>query len=185
VLSLKGLDGSVAIDEGVVRVTCDSGTTPGKPIALAAASIKGAAVWTGVLGGQFSVHYRPAAAKSADASSDAFLSVTFRAADKEWWDAMASTIMAAVRRAEAAERKVAAGSAKHATATGSAKRAPAAPRSADSPAAAPHSAAAVATSGDADEGVQDAVPAAGPSFDGWLNRTVGLEASRETADGGH
>lgn len=140
-LSLIGLDGSVAIEGRTVTVKRDSGKKGQKPIVLSADSVLGAAVWTGALEGQFSVHYRyrPASSAGGDPASVEYVSVRFAPADKDWWDAMASTVMGVVRRSGPA--------------TGA--RA-------------------------ADKAVADAIPAGTPSFDGWLNRTIGLEAEKPT-----
>jgi len=138
-LSLIGLDGSVAIEGRTITVKRDSGQ---KPVVLSADSVLGAAVWTGALEGQFSVHYRPASSAGGDPASVEYVSVRFAAADKDWWDAMASTVMGVVRRSRPA--------------TGG--RA-------------------------ADKAVADAIPAGTPSFDGWLNRTIGLEADKPTGRG--
>lgn len=132
--SLAGLDGSVAIDGRTITVKRDSGEGSKKPIVLPADSVKGAAVWTGVLTGQFSVHYSPGSRRGVDSSPLEFLSVQFKPADKEWWDAMASAIMRAVSRSNPS--------------TGE----PVAARA-----------------------VTDASPAAPPTFDRWLNRTLGLD----------
>jgi hypothetical protein len=134
-LSLIGLDGSVTVDGRTVTVKRDSGKGSAKPIVLTAESIMGAAVWTGVLTGQFSVHYNPGSPRGVDSPPTEFLSVRFKPADKEWWDAMASTVIAVAGRAH---------------------------RSSGRPVA--------------DEAVTDATPAAPPSFDRWLNRTLGLDA---------
>jgi hypothetical protein len=98
---LTGLTGSVTLDGGTITVKTDSGKGAAKPVVLAVDSIKGAAVWTGVLGGQFSVHYSAGTARGAAAPVE-FLSVPFKAADKEWWDAMAAAVMGAVRRTRSA-----------------------------------------------------------------------------------
>jgi hypothetical protein len=132
--SLTGLDGSVAVDGRTITVKRDSGEGSGKPIVLAAESVRGAAVWTGVLTGQFSVHYSPGSPRGVDAPPLEFLSVQFKAADKEWWDAMASAVIGAVSRSNPS------------------------------------------TGGPvADKAVTDAIPAAPPTFDRWLNRTLGLD----------
>lgn len=135
--SLTGLDGSVAIDGQTITVKRDSGGGNEKPTVVVAKSVKGAAVWTGVLTGQFSVHYSPGSTQGAESPPDKFLSVQFKAADKEWWDAMASAVMKVVARS---------------------KPAPVGPV--------------------ADKAVTDAVPAAPPTFDGWLNRTLGFDAQK-------
>lgn len=97
-LSLAGLDGSVAIDGRTITVKRGSGEGSKKPIVLAAESVRGAAVWTGVLTGQFSVHYSPNSRRGVDPPLE-FLSIQFKPADKEWWDAMASAVMRAASRA--------------------------------------------------------------------------------------
>jgi hypothetical protein len=134
-LSLIGLDGSVAVDGRTITVKRDSGKGSAKPIVLAAESIMGAAVWTGVLTGQFSLHYTPASPRGVDSPPTEFLSVQFKPADKEWWDAMASAVIGAASRSSRGTGKPV-----------------------------------------ADKAVTDATPAAPPSFDRWLNRTLGLDA---------
>jgi hypothetical protein len=134
-LSLIGLDGSVAVDGKTITVKRGSGKGSEKPIVLTAESIMGAAVWTGVLTGQFSLHYNPGSPTGVDSPPTQFLSVRFKPADKEWWDAMASTVIAAASRAHHSSGKPV-----------------------------------------ADEVVADAIPAAPPTFDRWLNRTLGLDA---------
>lgn len=140
--NLSGLDGSVTINGRTVTVKHDSATQ-----ALPAESIRGAAVWTGVLTGQFSVHYvaapRAARGKETAAGTGAgtrveYVSVQFKAADKGFWDAMASAVMTAARAAASAT-----------TAPVVAKQVADAPPSPE--AAPPH------------------------GFDNWLNRTLGLE----------
>lgn len=147
--SLSGLDGSVTINGRTVTVKRESVAK-----VLAVESIRGAAVWTGVLTGQFSVHYVPVPRAARDgetgvgtgagvgtrvaASSVEYISVQFKAADKDFWDAMASAIMTAARTAASST---------------------AAPAVAKQPADAPPS--------------PEATPPHG--FDNWLNRTLGLE----------
>ena len=140
--SLSGLDGSVAINGRTVTVKHESVSK-----VLAAESIRGTAVWTGVLTGQFSVHYvaAPRAARGKETAAGAgtgtrveYVSVQFKAADKDFWDAMAAAIMTAARAAASAA---------------------AAPAIAKQPTDAPPS--------------PEAAPPHG--FDNWLNRTLGLE----------
>ena len=93
--SLTGLDGTVSVVGRTITVKRPSGETT----VLAAESIVGAAVWTGVVSAaQFSLHYRRGPAAGIDATPAEFLSVRFRAGEKEWWDAMASAVMAVVTR---------------------------------------------------------------------------------------
>ena len=140
--NLSGLDGSVTINGRTVTVKHDSATQT-----LPAESIRGAAVWTGVLTGQFSVHYvaAPRAARGKETAAGAgtgtrveYVSVQFKAADKGFWDAMASAVMTAARAAASAT-----------TAPVVAKQLADTPPSPE--AAPPH------------------------GFDNWLNRTLGLE----------
>ncbi len=160
--SLSGLDGSVAINGRTVTVKNESATK-----VLTAESIRGAAVWTGVLTGQFSIHYvaAPHTAQGKESGAGArvgagagaatrvtasveYVSVQFKAADKGFWDAMATTIMATAR---AAASSTAAPSAAPAAAKQPADASP-------SPSPSPSS---------------EATPP--PGFDNWLNRTLGLE----------
>jgi len=97
---LTGLNGSVAIDGRTVTVTRHSGSGKAseKPTTLAAESIKGVSVWTGVTGGLFSVDCSTGASPGTSSPPAEFLSVQFNAGHKEWWDAMAAAIMGVVRR---------------------------------------------------------------------------------------
>jgi hypothetical protein len=133
--SLTGLDGSVTIDGRIITVKRDSGKGSERPVVLAAESIMGAAVWTGVLTGQFSVHYGAGSPRGVGSPPSEFLSVQFKPADKEWWDAMASAIIKVVSRSNPGTSRPV-----------------------------------------ADKAVTDANPPAPPSFDRWLNRTLGLDA---------
>lgn len=90
--TLVGVDASVTVDGRTVTIKRASAGGDEQPITLTADSINGAAVWTGLLTGQFSVHYRDGSA------ANTFQSVQFRVADKEWWDAMASAVMDVVGR---------------------------------------------------------------------------------------
>lgn len=101
-LSLNGVDGRVTLDGRTVKIQQISGGESGAPVVLTVESIMGVAVWTGVLTAQFSVHYSTAAALSMGTPPDQSLSVGFDPADKQWWDAMASSIMRAVSRAKPA-----------------------------------------------------------------------------------
>ena len=150
--SLSGLDGSVAINGRTVTVKSESAAK-----VLTAESIRGAAVWTGVLTGQFSIHYvaAPHTAQGKESGAGAgpgaatrvttsveYVSVQFKAADKGFWDAMATAIMATARAAASS------------TAAPSAAKQPA--DASPSPSPSP-----------------EATPPHG--FDNWLNRTLGLE----------
>lgn len=131
--ALAGLDATVAVDGRTVTIkrTSEKGA---RSITVPAESIQGAAVWTGLRTGQFSVHYSD---KSHDVT---YQSVRFKTADKEWWDAMATAILAAVARTIPATRN----------------------RSGDSTPA-------------------DSATATPPTFDNWLNRTVGYDAEQPAA----
>lgn len=133
--SLAGLNGSIKVDGRTITVKHDAGHGGGKPIVLTADAIDGAVVWTGLSESRFSLQYSTVREHRNDPRPAEFLWIRFAAADKEWWDAMASAVMKAARRARTADDIETAG------------KAPAA----------------------------DA-PAAPPSFDGWLNRTLGLDA---------
>lgn len=98
-LSLTGINGSVALNGQTVTVKTIEDGGPARATAVRVGSVKGAAVWTGRIGGQFSLHYG-----SADGGADRFLSVRFKATDKEWWDAMAAAVMDVVRGTERAKK---------------------------------------------------------------------------------
>lgn len=132
--SLTGLNGSIAVDGRTVTVKHDAAGGRGNPVVLTVDAIDGAVVWTGLGESRFSLQYTTGRDRGNEPRPAEFLWIRFAAADKEWWDAMASAVMKAARRTRAADDVGAAGKA-----------------SADD-AAAP------------------------PSFDGWLNRTLGLEA---------
>ena len=92
--SLAGVDATVSVDGKTVTIKYKSAGKAEQPITLTADKILGAAVWTGLLTGQFSVHYTDGSA------TNQYRSVEFRVADKEWWDAMASAVIKAVARAQ-------------------------------------------------------------------------------------
>ena len=154
--SLSGLDGSVAINGRTVTVKYESAAK-----VLTAESIRGAAVWTGVLTGQFSIHYvaAPHTAQGKESGAGAgpgaatrvttsveYVSVQFKAADKGFWDAMATAIMATARAAAS---------------------------STAAPSAAPSAAKQPADASPSPSPSPEATPPHG--FDNWLNRTLGLE----------
>ena len=99
---LTGINGSVEIDDRIIIVRSGSGEEGKTPVVLAAGSIQNVAVWTKVSEGEFSIKYLPAALPNADERPAEILTVRFRAPAKEWWDAMASAIMAAVRKSQPA-----------------------------------------------------------------------------------
>ncbi len=102
-LKLTGHDGSVAIDGQTITVTHDLGEQSGGPIVLDARSISGVTVHLEPTQGQFTLHYLPVSSPEADAPPAEMLTVRFGVGAKEWWDAMASTVMAAVRRSRASQ----------------------------------------------------------------------------------
>jgi hypothetical protein len=109
VLNLIGIDGSVKLDGSTVTVK--SSGDGGETVVLAAASVTGTSVRTGLLTNRFSVYFRPGTARftgsshGADSESSECLVVTFRTGAKELWDAMSSMIMEAARNANATAGK--------------------------------------------------------------------------------
>lgn len=135
--SLAGLDGLITVDGRTVTLKPDLAAPGGKAeaIVVPADSIRAAVIWTGLSESRFGVQYSHGSDQKAGASALELMWVRFNNSEKEWWDAMASAVMKAARRA--------------------------APPDIASPDAAGTSA--------------DTRPTAPPSFDGWLNRTLGLD----------
>ncbi|MBR7835057.1 hypothetical protein KDL01_17410 [Actinospica durhamensis] len=157
---LTGHDGSVAIDGQTITVTHDLGEQSASPIVLDAKSISGVTVHLEPTQGQFTIHYLPDSSPEDDAPPAELLTIRFGAGAKEWWDAMTSSVMVAVRKARAAQTTATA--AKAAKAAENAKAAKAAETAkAAKPAEAKEPSA-------ADSHVVGAQAVAG-----WLSRTLG------------
>lgn len=146
---LTGGDGSVAIDGQVITVTRKFGEQAGKPILLAAQSISGVTVHLEPAQGRFTLHYLPDSSPDADAPPAELLTIQFAVGAKEWWDAMATSIMSAVRKSALSSAKTAG-------------------ESAEKPAAG-----SVHESVEAELSLAEAFPAAVQIVAGWVNRVLG------------
>lgn len=169
--NLTGLNGSVKVDGQTVTVKSEE--LGAKPVVMAADSIGGVFVWTGVGAGQFAVQFKRSG-RGNDSVANEFAWIRFNSAHKEWWDAMASAIMNAVH---ASGRAGGTTPDKAAAKSGGKPAAKAAGKPAGAAAAKTTDKAATA----ADKAADSAEATSPTSFDSWLTRTLGLDAQQRDA----